>query len=143
MSKGNSLLLIPPFRGDNKPQFPSCYPRYGQRLFCCMYLTCLLVARRRFQAHARNEVERLHPTLTNLIVDALEQHKRTLTEVIKNQVSPELRERLERRCTPAQDKNRVFGGKCSLLLKQTYCSGYQALFRTPVRHVGLKGDILA
>jgi len=34
-------------------------------------------------------------TLTNLIADELEQHKRTLTEVIKNQVSPELRERLD------------------------------------------------
>jgi TnpA family transposase len=34
-------------------------------------------------------------TLTNLIVDELEQHKRTLTEVIKTQVSPELRERLD------------------------------------------------
>ena len=34
-------------------------------------------------------------TLTNLIVDELEQHKRMLTEVIKTQVSPGLRERLD------------------------------------------------
>lgn len=34
-------------------------------------------------------------TLTNLIVDELEQHKRTLTEVIKTQVSSGLRERLD------------------------------------------------